>query len=192
VSAASVVVVLGLTVAVLPTAHAIEAKSSSSSSQSMAQFLQEADTPVNEPNGIRSIQVAAWFTFGGGQIAVQLSAGLKEFSAHLSAGAAAAQNGQLSAQWVATYESDCRGLNQFALKADAYFPVPDPRIQQPWAQAVAELAKGARTCVTSLEQANGSAFLSAIDVLLDGGKRMAAAYSSMSAEIRKYGLSGTG
>ena len=187
---ASVVAAVGLTAATVPAAYAISENSGAASSESVNVLLAEAYIPVNVPNGIRSIQVAAWFSFGGDQVAQQFITSLDQLSAHLSQATAASPSGNLSAQWVSMFESDCRSLAGIVQQADSYFQIPHPDIQPSWAEGLAEAAQAAKACTHALEQSNGPAFISAMNLLIDGGNRLDAAYKSLETEVARYGLNG--
>ncbi|MBF9067267.1 M48 family metalloprotease [Streptacidiphilus fuscans] len=186
---AAIVVLVAIGATAIPTARAIQIHSSPVSSQTLDEEAQTADTPTNEPKLIRAFQLTAWYKFGGGQILQQWSQELGRFGRHLGQAVTASPSGILSTQWVSTLMADCRDLDRSARAAEAYFPVPDSRLQLNLAQAIAEAANAASTCTKSLQQGDGPAFMSAVSTIPDSVDHINAAYSAIKTETDEYARS---
>ncbi|MFB0630294.1 M48 family metalloprotease [Streptomyces sp. AB3(2024)] len=94
-------------------------------------------------------QADAWYGLGGRALVVRYNTVLEQLR---TLGAEATQSADGDALVASRLPSICVGFGKVARDADAFFPVPDPRVLPSWRTFTTMAAKGSRDCLDGLDR----------------------------------------
>jgi hypothetical protein len=110
---------------------------------------------------MRARQLVAWLKNGGSDLGLRLGNDLGRIASAVRENPGGVLTGQGSSQ----VRSACVDLGQFAHDAEAYFRVPEPRLQKLWQTVNVQSEKSGTDCTIAVDQRNGGLFATSITEL---------------------------